>query len=116
VGAECDIRTSYCKFRVFPYAKGESQCTKNLKQVDLAIHNDQSATGALPPTTILIPPYAGKNRVFESSWSVGDGSVKAAKGLILITVAACTCTFVEKFSGSQRTLRRTETEGYLLTG
>ena len=48
------------------------QCTNNLKQVGLALHNYESSNSAFPPTTILVPRTTGapKSWAFESSWSV----------------------------------------------
>jgi prepilin-type N-terminal cleavage/methylation domain-containing protein/prepilin-type processing-associated H-X9-DG protein len=47
------------------------QCTNNMKQVGLALHNYESTNQAFPPTTILVPSPTGApgNWFFESSWS-----------------------------------------------
>ena len=52
-------------------AARRAQCTNNLKQVGLALHNYESANGCFPPTTILVPARTGGpgTWAFESSWS-----------------------------------------------
>ncbi len=46
------------------------QCTNNLKQFGLGFHNYESAVGAFPMTTILVPAPTGVSVwSFQSSWS-----------------------------------------------
>ncbi len=47
------------------------QCTNNLKQIGLGLHNYESANSAFPPTSILSGVEKGSTaRKFKSNWSV----------------------------------------------
>ncbi|HWE39457.1 MAG TPA: DUF1559 domain-containing protein [Isosphaeraceae bacterium] len=52
-------------------AARKTQCSNNLKQMGLAFHNYESANGAFPMTTILVPTPSGPPATwqYESSWS-----------------------------------------------
>ena len=52
-------------------AARRAQCTNNLKQMGLGLHNYESSVGAFPMTTILIPSVSGAPGTwsFSSSWS-----------------------------------------------
>jgi prepilin-type N-terminal cleavage/methylation domain-containing protein/prepilin-type processing-associated H-X9-DG protein len=47
------------------------QCTNNLKQMGLGLHNYESANGAFPTATILTYPAAGSAKpLWQGSWSI----------------------------------------------
>ncbi len=46
------------------------QCTNNMKQLGLGLHNYESTNGTIPPPTILVNSLGSGNWGFESSWSV----------------------------------------------